>query len=657
MGAQTHNWILKLSLLHFGVSMSITVKLPDGSQRELDSGATGLDLARSIGARLADSALSIKVDGGLMDINAELPNGALVYIITSREPESLEIIRHSTAHLLAHAVKRLFPYAKVGIGPTIADGFYYDFLVEKFFTPEDLVAIEAEMKAIVSENVPVAREELSRQEALTRFERMGESLKAELVSDIPDGETITGYKQGDFYDLCRGPHVPETGKLGAFKLLHVAAAYWKGDEKNASMCRIYGTAFNTQKELNEHLRHLEEARARDHRKLGKELGLFSFHPEAPASPFFHPKGTVVYNELLKFMQHLYFLEGYQEIITPQVLDVSMWKTSGHYENFHESMYFTEVEEREFALKPMNCPGHCLVFGSEWRSYRELPIRFADFGRLHRYERSGVSHGLTRVRTFCQDDAHIFCAPEQMKSEMAALLRFVQRVYDVFGFDEVRVALATRPEKRIGSDETWDASEKALSEALEEAGFEFHINPGEGAFYGPKIEFQVMDALRRPWQLGTLQVDYSMPERFGLKYVKPDNSEATPILLHRAILGSLERFMGILIEHCGGAFPAWLAPIQVMILPITDRAHVYANELCMRGRELGLRSELDLRNEKINAKIRDAQMQKIPYMLVIGDREAADKTVSVRHRKAGDQGVRSAEAFFEAIVDEVKQRLR
>jgi threonyl-tRNA synthetase len=520
-----------------------------------------------------------------------------------------------------------------------------------------LAAIEEEMKKIVAENVPVAREELSRSEALERFKSMGEMLKVELVSDIPEGEAITGYKQGDFYDLCRGPHVPETGKLKAFKLLHAAAAYWKGDEKNATMCRVYGTAFHTQKELDEHLKRIEEAKARDHRKLGKELGLFSFHQEAPASPFFHPKGAIIYNELVNFMREQYFAEGYQEVITPQILDVELWKVSGHYDNFGDAMFFTEAEERQFALKPMNCPGHCLIYGSDLHSYRELPIRLADFGRLHRYERSGVSHGLTRVRTFCQDDAHIFCTQAQMKEEMASLLRFVQKVYDVFGFEEVRVALATRPPKRLGSDEIWDHSENALAGALKEAGFEFHINPGEGAFYGPKVEFQILDALRRPWQLGTLQVDYSMPERFGLKYIKPDNTEAAPVMLHRAILGSLERFMGILIEHCAGAFPAWLAPVQVAILPITDRAHGYASELKARADELGVRCELDARNEKVNAKIRDAQMQKIPYMLVIGDREAADKTVSVRHRKAGDQGVRPAGAFFEALLQEVKQRLR
>jgi len=635
--------------------MSVTVKLPDGSQRDLDSGATGMALARGIGGRLADAALAIAADGVMMDLTAPLPNGASVSIITAKDPQSLEIIRHSTAHLLAQAVKRLFPGVKVGIGPTIEDGFYYDFLVEKFFTPEDLAAIEAEMKAITLENIPVIREELSRSEALARFETMGETLKVELVSDIPEGQTITGYKQGDFYDLCRGPHVPETSKLKAFKLLHAAAAYWKGDEKNVSLCRIYGAAFNTQKELDEHLKRLEEAKARDHRRLGRELGLFSFHPEAPASPFFHPKGAIVYNELVNFMREHYRAEGYAEVITPQVLDVSMWKTSGHYDNFSECMFFTEAEEREFALKPMNCPCHCLIFGTDRHSYRELPIRMADFGRLHRYERSGVSHGLTRVRTFCQDDGHIFCTPEQMKDEMAKLLRFVQKVYEIFGFEEVRVALATRPEKRLGGDEIWDHSEKALAEALTEAGYEFHISPGEGAFYGPKVEFQILDALRRPWQLGTLQVDYSMPERFKLIYVKSDNSEATPIMLHRAILGSLERFMGILTEHCAGAFPTWLAPVQAIILPITDRVHDYVNALKNRALELGLRCESDLRNEKVNAKIRDAQMQKIPYMLVIGDREAADQTVSVRHRKQGDQGVKPVDAFFEALLLEVKRR--
>jgi len=637
--------------------MSISVRLPDDSVRELPDGATGADLAGSIGPRLLEASLAVRVDGKLQDIKKPLVDGAKVAIVTSKDPDSLEVIRHSTAHLLAQAVQRLFPKAKVGIGPVIEDGFYYDFLVESFFTPEDLESIEAEMRRISEAAVPVVREELERDAAVARFQAMGEDLKVELVSDIPSGEIITGYKQGDFYDLCRGPHVPDTSKLKAFKLVNTAAAYWKGDEKRPQLCRIYGTAFHTQKELDEHLKRLEEAKARDHRKLGKELGLFSFHPEAPASPFFHPKGTVIYNELVNYMRGLYARQGYSEVITPQALDVNMWKTSGHYEKYQDNMYFTEVDEREYALKPMNCPTHCLIYGTARHSYRELPIRYADFGRLHRYERSGVTQGLTRVRTFCQDDAHIYCAPDQMKVEMASFFTFIMDVYNTFGFEDVRVALSTRPEKRLGSDEVWDQAENALAEAMRDAGMEFHINPGEGAFYGPKIEFQVLDALKRPWQLGTLQVDYSMPARFGLIYVKPDGSEGTPVMLHRAILGSLERFMGILIEHCAGAFPTWLAPVQVSILPITDRVQDFAKQVHDRALALGLRAEVDLRNEKVNAKIRDAQMQKIPYMLVIGDREAASGAVSVRHRRDGDLGVQDLDAFFLKIQEEIRLRSR
>lgn len=637
--------------------MTLAVRLPDDSVRELPDGATGTDLAKAIGPRLLDAALGIRVGGQIRDLGSPLEDGAQVAIVTSKDPESLEVLRHSTAHLLAQAVQRLFPEAKVGIGPVIEDGFYYDFLVEKFFTPEDLEAIEAEMRRISDAAIPVVREELERDAALARFDKMGEHLKVELVSAIPSGQVISGYKQGDFYDLCRGPHVPNTGKLKAFKLLSTAAAYWRGDEHREQLCRIYGTAFHSQKELEEHLHRLEEAKARDHRKLGKELGLFSFHPEAPASPFFHPKGTVVYNELVNYIRGLYVRRGYTEVITPQVLDVSMWKTSGHYDNFRESMYFTTVEDREFALKPMNCPSHCLIYGAGRHSYRDLPIRYADFGRLHRYERSGVTHGLTRVRTFCQDDAHIYCAPDQMKAEMADFMRFIDDVYRTFGFEEMRVAISTRPEKRLGSDELWDEAEGALAEALKEAGVDYHINPGEGAFYGPKIEFQVLDALKRPWQLGTLQVDYSMPSRFGLIYVKPDGSEGTPVMLHRAVLGSLERFMGILIEHCAGAFPTWLAPVQMVVLPITDRTHAYARAITEKARDLGIRVEMDLRNEKVNAKIRDAQVQKIPYMLVLGDREAADGTVSVRHRKDGDLGAQSLETFFQRIQNEIQQRIR
>ncbi len=637
--------------------MSIEVRLPDDTLRQLPEGATGADLAGGIGARLLEAALAMKVDGHLADLKAPLVDGAKVEIVTNKAPESLDLIRHSTAHLLAHAVKRLFPAARVGIGPVIEDGFYYDFWVDKPFTPEDLPVIEAEMRKIVAEGVEVVREDLSRDAAVARFKVMGEPLKVEVLAGIPAGDTISGYRQGDFYDLCRGPHVPSTAKLKAFKLLSIAGAYWKGDEKNQMLSRIYGTAFHTQKELDEHLQRLEEARARDHRKLGKELGLYTFHQEAPASPFFHPKGTQVYNELVTYMRELYFKYGYSEVITPQILDVALWKTSGHYDNYAENMYFTTAEEREYAVKPMNCPGHCLMFDSQKHSYRNLPIRYADFGRLHRYERSGVTHGLTRVRTFCQDDGHIFCTQEQVKTEMAAFLALLREVYDTFGFEGMRVALSTRPEKRLGSDEVWDLAERALGEALDEAGMPFTLNPGEGAFYGPKIEFQILDALKRPWQLGTLQVDYMLPERFELKYTRADGTEGRPIMLHRAILGSLERFLGILIEHTAGAFPSWLAPVQVAILPITDRAHEFSIEAAARAKTHGLRAELDLRNESLKAKIREAQLAKIPYMLVIGDREAEARTISVRHRHRGDLGVQSLEGFLDALVAEVRERQR
>jgi threonyl-tRNA synthetase len=638
-------------------TMSIEVRLPDDSLRQLPEGATGADLAAGIGPRLLDAALAVKADGKVQDLKAPLKDGAKVAILTGKDAEGLDLIRHSTAHLLAHAVKRLYPNAKVGIGPVIEDGFYYDFQVEKPFTAEDLPLIEAEMKKIVAEGIEVDREEMPRDAAVERFKAMGEGLKVEIVSSIPQGEIISGYKQADFYDLCRGPHVPNTSKLKAFKLLSVAGAYWKGDERNAMLSRIYGTAFATQKELDEHLHRLEEAKARDHRKLGKELDLYSFHPQAPASPFFHPKGTVVYNTLVDYIRELYFKYGYSEVITPQIMDVSLWKTSGHYDNYAENMYFTTAEEREYAVKPMNCPGHCVMFGSTKHSYRDLPIRYADFGRLHRFERSGVTHGLTRVRTFCQDDAHIYCTPEQIGAEMSDFLSLLKEVYDTFGFEEMRVALSTRPEKRLGSDEIWDQAEKALAGALDAAGIPWKENPGEGAFYGPKIEFQVLDALKRPWQLGTLQVDYMLPERFDLNYTKADGSEGRPVMLHRAILGSLERFFGILVEHCAGAFPAWLAPVQVAVLPITDRVHPFAHQVAEAAKAKGLRVDLDLANEKVNAKVRTHQMRKVPYMLVIGDREAEAGTVSVRHRSKGDLGMQPLEAFLQAVAAEVQGRAR
>ncbi len=637
--------------------MSIEVRLPDESLRQLPEGATGTDLAAGIGPRLLEAALAIKQDGQLTDLKAPLKDGAKIEILTAKSEDSLELIRHSTAHLLAHAVKRLYPQARVGIGPTIEDGFYYDFWVEKPFTPEDLPVIEAEMRKIVAEGIEVVREDLDRDDAIARFNAMGEPLKVEVVSGIPQGERISGYRQGDFYDLCRGPHIPNTGKLKAFKLLSIAGAYWKGDERNQMLSRIYGTAFHTQKELDEHLQRLEEAKQRDHRKLGKELDLFSFHPQAPASPFFHPKGTVVYNALVDYIRELYAKYDYKEVITPQILDVSLWKTSGHYDNYADNMYFTTAEEREYAVKPMNCPGHCVLFGSTKHSYRDLPLRIADFGRLHRYERSGVTHGLTRVRTFCQDDAHLFCAPDQIKAEMASFLDLLKEVYDTFAFTEMRVALSTRPEKRLGSDAIWDAAEGALAEALTEAGVPYKLNPGEGAFYGPKIEFQVLDALKRPWQLGTLQVDYMLPERFDLTYTTPEGTEGRPVMLHRAILGSLERFFGILVEHCAGAFPTWLAPVQVAVLPITDRVRPFAEEVGAKLQAAGFRVDMDLRNEKVNAKIREHQLRKVPYMLVLGDREAEAGSVSVRHRSQGDLGVQVLDTFLTSLRAEVAERRR
>ena len=635
--------------------MSLAIHLPDQSIKELPEGATGETLAASIGPRLAQAALAIKVEGRLKDLSTPLTTGAQVEIITSKSPESLELLRHSTAHLLAHAVKRLFPKTQVGIGPVIEDGFYYDFKVDRPFTADDLALIEAEMKKIIKEDIIVTREILSRSEAMERFKKMGEHFKVDILAEIPASDAISGYHQGDFYDLCRGPHIPRTGKAGAFKLTHVAGAYWKGDEKNPMLSRIYGTAFYSPKELEEHLALIEEAKRRDHRKLGKELDLFSFHPEAPASPFFHPKGTTVYNELVKYMRELYFKYGYQEVITPQILDTNLWRTSGHMDNYSDNMYFTEAEERDFAVKPMNCPTHCLMFGSTKHSYRELPMRIADFGRLHRLERSGVTHGLTRVRSFCQDDGHIFCTEAQIKQESVAFLDLLKEVYATFGFHDVKVALSTRPAKRLGSDETWDQAEKALADALIDRDYAFTMNPGEGAFYGPKIEFQILDALKRPWQLGTLQLDFLLPQRFNLKYIQSDGTEAHPVMLHRAILGSLERFFGILVEHCGGAFPVWLAPIQMILLPITDRANTMAEKIAAQAHSLEIRAELDLRNEKVNAKIRDAQLQKIPYMVVLGDREIETGQLSLRHRTRGDLGQKPLEAFLAEVSQEIKAR--
>lgn len=552
---------------------------------------------------------------------------------------------------MADAVTRIFPGTKVTIGPVIDNGFFYDFEYLPGFTPEDLPKIEAEMAAIVKRNLEFKCREVARDEAIKFFAGRGENFKVEIIQGLPASEPITLYQHGEFTDLCKGPHLARTGEIGAFKLLSIAGAYWRGDEKNPKLQRIYGTAFASQKELEGYLEKLEEAKKRDHRKLGKELGLFTFHDEAPASPFFKPRGTLLYNTLIDYIRGFYGDEGYDEVITPQILDVGLWQRSGHYDNFRDNMYFTDIDGREFSVKPMNCPGHCLMFGEKKWSYRELPVRYADFGRLHRYERSGVTHGLIRVRTFCQDDAHIYCTPEQMGGEISKFLDLVKRIYDDFGFTDVHLALATRPEKFMGDPALWIKAEKSLADAMNAKGMKFAINQGEGAFYGPKIEFQVKDALDRAWQLGTLQIDYSMPERFGLEYITAEQEIRRPVMLHRAVLGSIERFLGILIEHTAGKFPFWLAPVQVRLVTISAEQAPFAREIAATLTTQNFRVEIDDRNEKLGFKIRAAQVEKIPFMAVIGKKEVEERRASVRHRSRGDLGPMTLDSFFSTLNNE------
>jgi len=582
----------------------------------------------------AGAAIAAKVNGRVVDLGRALAEDASVEPVAPDSPEGLEILRHSSAHLMAQAVKRLFPDVQVTIGPVIEGGFYYDFKKDEPFTPDDLEKIEAEMREIVRADLPVTREEVPRHQAIEFFERLGERYKAEILHGIPD-DTVSLYRQGEFVDLCRGPHVPSTGRIGAFKLTGVAGAYWRGDERKEMLQRIYGTAFPSPQQLEAHLGLLEEAKRRDHRRIGKELDLFSFDPIAPGSPFFHPKGAFLYNELIAFMRRLNRRYGFQEVVTPQIFDSELWKRSGHYENFRDNMFFSYLEDREYGVKPMNCPAHCLIYATRRRSYRELPIRYADFGRLHRAERSGTLHGLTRVRSFSQDDAHIFCTPAQIGEEIARLLRMVAEMSAAFGFTEKRVYLSTRPAQSIGSDEMWAQAEAALAGALREADIEYRVSSGEGAFYGPKIDFHFLDALQRPWQLSTIQLDFgALPERFDLAYVAPDGRMGRPVMIHRAVLGTIERFLGIYIEHCGGAFPLWLAPVQVRVLTLTDRQEAYGREVAAELEKAGFRVELDSRNEKLGFKIREAQREKIPYMLVVGDREQAERTVAPRTRAGG-----------------------
>ncbi len=634
------------------------ITLPDGSQRSFEQPITVGDLAASIGAGLARAALAGKVDGRLVDTSHLIESDSAVAIVTARDPEGLEILRHSTAHLLAQAVQAIYPDAQVTIGPVIEDGFYYDFAFSRPFTPEDLEKFEARMHELAKADLEVERRVMPRDEAIETFKRIGEYYKAEIIADIPAGEVISLYGQGDWFDLCRGPHVPSTGKLGAFKLTKVAGAYWRGDSRNEMLQRIYGTAWADDKQLKAYLHRLEEAEKRDHRRIGKEQDLFHFQEEAPGAVFWHPKGWTVFQTLIDYMRQRQDESGYQEINTPELMDTSLWVQSGHMEKFGENMYIAETaDERKYCIKPMNCPGHVQVFKQGLKSYRDLPLRYSEFGKVHRYEPSGALHGLMRVRAFTQDDAHIFCTEDQLQEECIAVTRLILDIYRDFGFEEVLVKFSDRPEKRIGSDQTWDRSEAALKAAVEAAGLEYGLNPGEGAFYGPKLEFVLRDAIGRDWQCGTLQVDLNLPVRLGAHFIGEDSQKHAPVMLHRALFGSLERFTGILIEHHAGRLPAWLAPVQAVVLNITDGQ----DEYCRRAAELlknqGLRVETDLRNEKVGFKIREHTLQRVPYLLVAGDREAGSETLAVRTRAGKDLGAMPLADIAQRLAAEVASRGR
>ena len=613
------------------------ITLPDGSKREFAQAVTVAEVAQSIGAGLARAALAGKVGGKLVDTSFSIEQDSDLAIITDRDQDGVEIIRHSTAHLLAYAVKELFPEAQVTIGPTVDNGFYYDFAFSRPFTPEDLVAIEKRMAELAKRDIPVTREVWNRDDAVKFFLGIGEKYKAELIAAIPADQDVSLYREGDFIDLCRGPHVPSTGKLKAFKLMKVAGAYWRGDSKNEQLQRIYGTAWAKKEDLDAYLHMLEEAEKRDHRRVGRHLDLFHMQDEAPGLVFWHPKGWAVWQEIEQYMRQVYRDNGYQEVRCPQILDRSLWEKSGHWDNYKDNMFTTASENRDYAVKPMNCPGHIQVFNAGLRSYRELPLRYGEFGSCHRNEPSGALHGLMRVRGFVQDDGHIFCTEDQIQTEVTAFNDIVRNVYADFGFTDITVKLALRPEKRVGSDEVWDKSEVALREALRVSGLEWEELPGEGAFYGPKIEFHVKDAIGRSWQCGTIQVDFSMPARLGAEYVAEDNTRKTPVMLHRAVLGSLERFIGILIENFSGAFPLWLAPVQAVVLNISEKQADYAEHVAQTLRNAGLRAESDLRNEKITYKIREHSLNRLPYQIVVGDKEKEAGLVAVRTRGGQDLG--------------------
>ena len=633
----------------------LNITLPDGSIRQFDHPVTVGEVATSIGAGLAKASLAGRVDGRLVDLSHRIESDAALAIITDKNPEGLEVIRHSTAHLLAHAVKELFPEAQVTIGPVIDNGFYYDFSYHRPFTPEDLVAIEQRMAEIVKRELPVTREVWPRDKAVEFFKGIGENYKAEIIASIPSDEDVSLYRQGDFVDLCRGPHVPTTGKLKVFKLTKLAGAYWRGDSKNEMLQRIYGTAWVKKEDLEAYLHMLEEAEKRDHRKLGRQLDLFHLQEEAPGMVFWHAKGWTLWQQVEQYLRKTISDVGYQEVKTPQIVDRSLWEKSGHWGMYADLMFTTQSEKRDYAVKPMNCPCHIQIFNQGLKSYRDLPLRMAEFGSCHRNEPSGALHGIMRVRNFVQDDAHIFCTEAQVQDEAAEFIRLLQRVYVDFGFTDVLIKLSTRPDKRVGSDEQWDDAEAALAAALDAQGLEYDLQPGEGAFYGPKIEFSLKDCLGRVWQCGTLQLDFNLPVRLGAEYVAEDNSRKFPVMLHRAILGSLERFIGILIEHHAGALPLWLAPVHAVVMNISEGQAEYAQEVTQRLKKAGFRVETDLRNEKINYKIREHSVHKLPYQIVIGEKEKSAGVVAVRVRGGQDLGQMSLDSLIERWHREIETK--
>ena len=626
----------------------VNIRLPDGSQRPFPGPVTVAEIAQSIGPGLARAALAGRVDGKLVDTSHSVERDAEVAIVTDKERDGLEIIRHSTAHLLAYAVKELFPDAQVTIGPVIENGFYYDFSFKRPFTPEDLAAIEKRMTELAKRDIPVVREEWERDKAVEFFKSIGERYKAEIIAAIPAGEPIGLYREGDFVDLCRGPHVPSTGKLKVFKLMKVAGAYWRGDSKNEMLQRIYGTAWAKKEDQDAYLHMLEESEKRDHRRLGTQLDLFHMQEEAPGMIFWHPKGWTIWQAVEQYMRRVYRDNGYQEVRAPQIIERSLWERSGHWENFKENMFTTSSENRDYAIKPMNCPGHVQIYRARLHSYRDLPLRYGEFGNCHRNEPSGALHGIMRVRAFTQDDGHIFCTEDHILGECVAFTALLQRVYRDFGFTDVIYKVATRPAKRVGADALWDKAEHALIESLERSGCTFEISPGEGAFYGPKIEYSLKDGIGRVWQCGTMQVDFNMPERLGAEYVADDNSRKTPVMLHRAIVGSMERFIGILLEHYAGAMPLWLAPIHAVVLNISERQADYARQVAEALEAAGFRVEADLRNEKITYKIREHSLQKLPYQLIVGDKERAAGKVAVRTRGGEDLGPMDLPIFIERL---------